>query len=111
MNWEEINLPKNKTILNHWRKLGQFRNNHPAIGAGKHIKISDAPYTFARVWNDDIVVVSLDIPIGEQMISVGSFFKNGDRVKDFYSGNICIVTNGQVKLNVISDIALLEKIK
>ncbi|KAG1658309.1 Periplasmic alpha-amylase [Nymphon striatum] len=40
MNWEAIDsIPETQKILAHWQKLGQFRNNHPAIGAGKHKRL------------------------------------------------------------------------
>ena len=32
MNWDEFD--KNKDVIEHWQKLGRFRANHPAIGAG-----------------------------------------------------------------------------
>ena len=35
MNWNKINSDKaTQEILSHWQKLGQFRNDHPSIGAG-----------------------------------------------------------------------------
>ncbi|MBW7477848.1 starch-binding protein, partial [Paenibacillus oenotherae] len=46
MNWGSINT----AVQSHWQKIGQFRNNHIAIGAGQHAKIADAPYTFSRTY-------------------------------------------------------------
>ncbi|MBW7477618.1 alpha-amylase, partial [Paenibacillus oenotherae] len=46
MNWGSINT----SVQSHWQKIGQFRNNHIAIGAGQHAKIADAPYTFSRTY-------------------------------------------------------------
>jgi alpha-amylase len=35
MNWDAKSNPETKkTTLAHWRKLGKFRKNHPAIGVG-----------------------------------------------------------------------------
>lgn len=56
MNWEAIAGESDGNdiqgeplaILSHWRKLGQFRDRHPAIGAGTHTLISREPYVFAR---------------------------------------------------------------
>ena len=37
MNWSDIkNNQKTKELLQHAQKLGQFRANHPAVGAGTH---------------------------------------------------------------------------
>lgn len=48
-----------KTLLSHWQTVGQFRHNHPAIGAGKHQPIdNDNAYVFSRTLGDDKVVVA-----------------------------------------------------
>ena len=37
MNWDDVkNNNETKKILTHWQKIGQFRDNHMALGAGKH---------------------------------------------------------------------------
>ena len=46
MNWESLQDNDTKNLLHHWQRLGKFRKNHPAIGAGFHKKLSDAPYYF-----------------------------------------------------------------
>ena len=35
MNWDAVDNDLNK----HWKKLGKFRNAHPAVGAGQQVKI------------------------------------------------------------------------
>jgi alpha-amylase len=49
------------TILAHWRKLGDFRRRHAAVGAGVHARISSpaSTYAFSRKTDDDAVVVLL----------------------------------------------------
>lgn len=49
MNWSGIH----QGVLSHWQKIGQFRNNHIAVGAGTHKKIADSPYTFSRIYEKD----------------------------------------------------------
>ena len=45
MNWDSISSnKKTKKILEHYQKLGQFRNNHPAVGAGIHKQIESKTY-------------------------------------------------------------------
>ncbi|SIQ56184.1 alpha-amylase [Aeromonas sp. RU39B] len=57
MNWSELAQGDNAALLAHWQKLGQFRAHHPAIAAGTHQKLSDAPYAFVREKGSDKVVV------------------------------------------------------
>jgi len=115
MNWDAINqdVKTQKTLL-HWQKLGLFRKNHPAVGAGVHKQISASPYVFSREYSaanfTDNVVVGLDLPIGKKEIAVGTIFKNGDKVKDTYSGNTATVENGKVNLSTDFGIVLLEKL-
>jgi alpha-amylase len=114
MNWEEIKTDsKTQDVVLHWQKLGSFRKNHPAIGAGIHNQISSKPYVFSRTYtygkNSDNVVVGLELPVGKKTISVGKLFKNGTKVKDTYSGKTSIVTDGKVKFDTPFTILLVEK--
>ncbi|MCK6264000.1 alpha-amylase [Vibrio sp. ZSDE26] len=46
-------------LLAHWQTLGQFRQKHPAIGAGVHKEIKqDNAYVFSRQFENDKVVVA-----------------------------------------------------
>ena len=111
MNWEAIQNEETQNILSHWQKLGQFRANHPAIGAGQHQLISDDEngLVFSRTWKDDKIVAGLNLPIGEKIISVSSVFNDGETVIDTYSNTEIIVENGNVSLVSKYDIVLLEK--
>jgi alpha-amylase len=113
MNWEDIKSnPETQKTLLHWQKLGQFRKNHPSVGAGIHQQISAQPYTFSRTFSkgdySDAVAVGLDLAIGTKELSVGSIFANGSKVKDAYSGKEAIVSNGKVTIDSLFDIVLLE---
>lgn len=113
MNWEDIksNAGTQKTLL-HWQKLGQFRRNHPAVGAGIHKEISAQPYTFSRSLLkgnfEDNIVVGLDLPIGKKELSVGSIFKEGTKLRDAYSGKETIVLGGKAAIDSEFEIVLLE---
>lgn len=114
MNWEELKTDTSKKeLLLHYQKLGQFRANHPAVGAGVHQQISAAPYVFSRSFAKenytDAVVVGLDLPVGPKEISVGKIFVDGTKVKDTYSGKISIVSDGKVAIDSPFSIILLEK--
>ncbi|HEA22465.1 MAG TPA: alpha-amlyase [Pricia antarctica] len=113
MNWQELDsLPKTKEILEHWQKLGSFRHNHLAIGAGKHLRLAQSPYVFSRTYDDgdvkDKVVVGLDLPKGKKSLWVKGFFGDGTKLHDTYSDTEVIVANGKVLLDNSNTIALLE---
>lgn len=115
MNWDAVmNDSKTKSILGHWQKLGRFRNNHPAVGAGRHQMISQKPYTFSRIYTDenyaDKVVVALDLQKGKKKISVGTIFKDGTELKDAYSDQKGKVIDGTVIIDSEFELVLLEKI-
>ncbi len=116
MNWGDIDsLPVTQKILSHWKKLGQFRNNHLAIGAGKHKRLGKKPYVFSRTYNKgeikDKVVVGLDLPKGKKSLWVKGFFGDGTKLYDTYSETEVVVKKGKVILENDNDIALLELAK
>ncbi len=113
MNWTDIE--ENEDVMQglvHWQKLGQFRNNHPSIGAGIHKMISQEPYTFQRTFlkgdYSDTVVVGLDLTKGTKEINVSSVFNDGSLLVDAYSDTEVVVNKGVVKLDTPYDIVLLE---
>lgn len=115
MNWEAIAKDsKTGEILAHWQKLGRFRKNHPAIGAGDHKQITASPYVFSRSFSQgkyyDKVVVGLELPTGKKEISVGTIFPNGTKVKDAYSGKTTVIIKGKATIESDFNILLLEKI-
>ncbi|GAA0739029.1 alpha-amylase family glycosyl hydrolase [Gaetbulibacter jejuensis] len=114
MNWEALNSdPKTKAVLEHWQKLGQFRTNHPAVGAGKHQMITQEPYLFYRSYQQgdfkDLVIVGLDLPKGEKVIDVSKVFEEGDKLQDAYSGVKATVENGKIIINSNANIILIER--
>ena len=116
MNWDDLkNNTSTQKILSHWQKLGQFRKNHPAIGAGIHKQISANPYVFSRGYTLrnylDRVIVGLDMPIGRKIIIVGSVFRDGMKLRDAYSGQEVTVEKGGVVLDSEFAFVLLEHIK
>ncbi len=115
MNWDAIaNNPDTKKILEHWQKLGQFRKNHPAVGAGVHTRIRHKPYVFSRGYDDgavsDRVIIALDLPKGPKEIPVASLFKTGTKLRDAYSGKEVTVRRDRVEIDTEFDIVMLEKL-
>ncbi len=109
MNWEALEQDSTREILAHWQKLGQFRKNHGAVGAGKHKMLQQNPYVFARSKDDNHVVIGLDMPSGEKTIGVSGYFENGTMVKDSYSNQVAEVREGKVTINSTENIVLLAK--
>ncbi|GGW54194.1 alpha-amylase [Winogradskyella epiphytica] len=114
MDWNSLSEDENiQNILKHWQKLGQFRANHPAIGAGQHQMISEAPYYFYRSYQkedfSDFVVVGLKLEKGEKTIDVSKVFEDGDILQDAYSGKTSIVKNGTLTIESPYEFVLLEK--
>lgn len=51
--------PDRQSLLTHWQKLGQFRQRHPAVGAGVHHEIAqDGTYVFSRTLGEDKIVAA-----------------------------------------------------
>lgn len=113
MNWNELDsLAQTKETLNYWQKLGTFRNDHPAIGAGIHKRISKAPYVFSRYFTKDDyvdkVVIALDIPKGKKSISVKGIFGDGTKLYDRFSETEVTVNKNKVMLDNDYEVVLLE---
>lgn len=121
MNWDELekNITKNgyniQDVLMHWQKLGAFRRNHPAVGAGQHKMISRDPYYFQRKYKSenykDVVLVGLGLKPGLKEIDVKDIFQDGIQVLDYYSGKISQVKQGKIILNSDDNIILLGKLE
>ena len=110
MNWDAISDDKTQQVLKHWQKLGQFRANHMAVGAGKHeIILEENGLIFSRIRKEDKVVIGINLSKGEKCIDVSSIFKNGTALNDVYSNQIVQVKDGKVLIDSDFDIILLEK--
>lgn len=110
MNWGSINTG----IQSNWQKIGQFRRNHAAVGAGTHTKLSGSVYTFSRTYHlgqedEDKVVVALPTKAGTFDVNVGDVFADGETITDAYSGETYTVSGGSVSATCDSNgVILLE---
>lgn len=104
MNWSSTD----STVLAHWQKVGSFRNNHVAVGAGQHSLISayssSTGYTFSRTYDDgevsDAIVATLFAPANTSItVDVSSIWSNGTVVTNAYDGKTATVTNGKATFN------------
>ncbi len=106
MNWDSTNT----TILSNWQKVGQFRRNHIAVGAGQHKKLDGTNYTFSRTYTGkatvgaetvtdytDAVVVCLPGKATTTDVTVGDTFGDATTVRDYYSGEMYDIDGDVVK--------------
>ncbi len=108
-----MNWGANPDLLVHWQKLGTFRQDHPAVGAGVHQMLSKSPYVFSRTYNKngskDQVIIALVDPGTDLSIEVTESFADGSKLRDAYSDTYVKVSDGKVNLTTKSGIVLLEK--
>lgn len=114
MNWDDIRQnPDTQKILAHWQRIGRFRRNHPAVGAGAHTTLAAAPYVCGRTFGkgkfSDSVVIAPDMPAGPKTIPVTGFFADGTKLRDAYSGKRAKVSGGNVTLDTPGTVVLLER--
>lgn len=110
MNWSNMD----KSTLTHWQKIGQFRNNHIAVGAGSHTKLNASPYTFQRSYHkngiDDDVIIVLGAS-GPTTINVSSVFADNSVVRDAYTGATATIQNGNVTITPDANGVILLELK
>jgi alpha-amylase len=71
--------------------------------------ISQSPYIFKRVLENDQVIVGLDMPVGEKTVDVSEVFEDNTELVDYYSGADGTVVNGKVEMDTPFGIVLLGK--
>ncbi len=109
MNWGD--LERRSALLQHWRKLGRFRRDHPAVGAGVHRTLQVKPFIFSRTLETGGGSIGcwwrwIREP-GAKTIPVFGVFRDGTRLVDAYSGVSGTVKEGKVSLSTGSGLVLL----
>ncbi|MDE7432173.1 MAG: starch-binding protein [Lachnospiraceae bacterium] len=101
MNWDSID----ETVLAHWQKVGTFRNNHIAVGAGKHTTVeSTSGVAFTRTYEKGNIKDRVAACIGAAAntsvtIDVSGVFHDGENVVNYYDSSSAVVANGKVTFN------------
>ena len=101
MNWSSID----RNLLAHWQKVGTFRNNHVAVGAGSHTTLSaTSGAAFARTYNKNGVSDKIVACIGASnntsvTITLNGAFADGTVLKNTYDNTTATVSGGKVTFN------------
>lgn len=90
MNWNSVDSLQ----LDHFRRLGRIRNQHPAIGKGRQTTIDT--HTCFRHLDGDSLIIRL-LPLPEQPVRVAPFFPDGTLLTDLCTGHTATVTDGAVR--------------
>lgn len=99
--WDKVG----NDINEHWSKIGTFRKNNPAVGAGTQTDLGED--TYGRVWNDNKVVIKVGAN-GSTSVNVSGIFNDGDQVRNAYNGEEGTVSGGTVTFTGENGVILVE---
>ena len=101
--WSAVDGDVNK----HWKKVGKFRQGHPAVGGGKQTEI--ASNTYKRYYNGQAGEDTVVIYVGSSnSVSVSGAFTDGQQVRNAYTGETATVSGGKATFNTASNPVLVE---
>lgn len=109
MNWTSAD----QSVLEHWKKVGTFRNNHICVGAGANSDLtSSSGYAFGRTYskngkNDKIAGCIYASANSDVTIDVSSLWADGQYLVNAYDQTSAVVTNGKVTFNSGSNSTIL----
>lgn len=103
-NWSAVG----GNINTHWKKIGSFRKNHPAVGAGKQTDLGDN--TYGRSYNGAAGEDKVVIKVGTGSVKVSGFFTDGTTVRNAYDNSTVTVSGGYAPFTSSGPI-LVEEVK
>ena len=101
MNWDDMD----ETTLSHWQKVGTFRNNHIAVGAGQNTTPSTTSGAgFVRTYSKGSVTDRVAGVVGASAntnvtIDVSAGWADGESVVNYYDYSSATVSGGKVTFN------------
>lgn len=101
MNWGSMDT----NVLEHWQKVGTFRNNHVAVGAGANVGLTATSGTaFGRTYSKngvtDNVAAVIDAAANKDItIDVSGVFEDGTTLFNTYDETTDTVSGGKVTFN------------
>jgi len=103
MDWNDVDA----TLLNHYRRLGNIRKCHPAIGMGKQTTIDE--HTCIRNIEGDTVLIRV-VPVDNMPLDVTGYFTDGEKLVELYSGQEATVTDRSIQFPYyLNKIAIITK--
>lgn len=101
MNWNSMDT----ATLEHWQKVGSFRNSHLAVGAGSNTDLtSTSGYAFGRTYSkngvkDTVAGCIYASANTDVTIDVSSLWADGQYLVNAYDQSSATVTGGKVTFN------------
>ena len=101
MNWDSMDT----NVLAHWQKVGTFRNNHIAVGAGANVGLSaTSGVAFGRTYDkngisDKIAAVINASNNASVSVTVSDLWADGTALENAYDGTTAVVSGGKVTFN------------
>lgn len=106
MDWSAVE--EQAEILAHWRKLGQFRQRFPAVGAGVHQELQARPLVFSRTLHGAApALVALDLRRKNNVVPVAGVFEDGQVLRDHYNDEVYTVRDQRVEVSGRRPVLLL----
>jgi len=105
------------SINQHWNKVGQFRRNNIAVGAGQQSALTaSSGQAVARTWTNGSTSSKVAIVVGatgSTNVQVGTLWADGTQVRNAYTGVVASVTGGSVSFapGAVDGLILIEIVK
>ncbi len=111
MDWEALD----EDVLQHFQKLGQFRNRNRSVGGGHHTTLSREPFIFTRTFEEPGQNNRVMVYLGEEeriTLPVGEVFQKGEILRDAYQNRIYEVNGDTLEVDAgEKGIVLLEVVQ
>ncbi|MGB3591282.1 MAG: alpha-amylase family glycosyl hydrolase, partial [Nonlabens sp.] len=110
MDWNTLDVD----VLEHWKKLGSFRRNHPAVGAGKLNPVQEVQSgsltlrTYRGDDYEDAIIVGAGLPDGNTSIKVPDSMSSNKKLKNAYTGEVVSIADQTASFNVVNGVLLIE---
>ena len=101
MNWDSYD----PELLAHWGKVGNFRNNHIAVGGGANVTLTaSSGVAFGRTYSknglDDKVAGVIGAAANADVtVDVSAIWSDGTLLENFYDDSVAVVSDGKVTFN------------
>ena len=101
MNWDSMDT----AVLAHWQKVGTFRNNHLAVGAGTHTAMTASSgvgfgRTYSKNGKEDKIAAVIGASANTSVsLDVSAIWSDGTMLTNYYDDSSATVSGGKVTFN------------